>query len=344
MLQITPSILSLYLNQYPEIIERMKVLLVGGEIFTKTLAHQLFCHNSGRIYNLYGLTELAIWTTVKEIKRDNTISVGKPICNNKVYILNDYLQPQEPYTEGTVYISGFGVHANLLSGDNSRFIEIPELEERFLYNTNDIGFLDSHGELTIVGRKDNEIKFHGIRIQPAEIESVLEGISGVRGAVVALQGELREQVIVAYLVLDISIDLYQIQSYMRDKLPIEFIPSIYYKIDQIYLNKNGKRDMDKICEKAIRIITEGTEPLDKFEQEIVTIIKEKLGIEYTSVEDNIFFIGVTSILVIIIRNELEKVFDIKLDLINLYEHPTVKKLAVFIKTLISGRMENKDEK
>ena len=337
ILQITPSLLKLFLKQDPDIFSYLNCLLIGGEIVTHSVMQELskyFQH--GRAYNLYGLTELAIWSTVKELQLNAKLSItaGLPICNTKIYILDQNCRIQKTNTEGSVCITGFSL-GSLTSQDEERGrrFSIPELGTARLYNTGDVGFIDSKGELTVLGRMDNEIKYHGLRIQPIEIENVLSSIPAIHSALVVMQGSGINQKLTAYLVLERSITVQEIQAKIEYKLPPAFIPSLYFQIEKMYLNENNKPDLTRIKQNAVSLKKVEEAYLDNREKKIAEVLQRTLNAEQITPNDNIFFIGGTSLLILIIRDELEKEFQLSLAVEDLYIHPTVRELSTFIGSL-----------
>jgi non-ribosomal peptide synthetase component F len=153
--------------------------LCGGEALTKDLARELLS-KCGELWNMYGPTETTIWSTVKRVKEEDIqlnleipVSIGKPIANTQVYILNRNLNLQPIGVFGELYIGGKGVakgYHNNSELTRERFIENPFDNNSRLYKTGDYARMLPNGELEYIGRLDNQVKIRGYRIELGEIE------------------------------------------------------------------------------------------------------------------------------------------------------------------------------
>ncbi|MFC5412531.1 amino acid adenylation domain-containing protein [Larkinella bovis] len=179
--------------------------LTGGEALSIDLADKLTTQ-CAEVWNVYGPTETTVWSTIKKINKGETITVGRPIHNTQVYILDEFLKPVSVGTVGEIYIAGDGVARG--------YINRPELtEERFLknpfdtsgkstmYRTGDLGKFLETGEIQCLGRIDHQVKIRGHRIELGEIENVIGTIKEVKEtAVIAHETRSGDQVLVAYVV------------------------------------------------------------------------------------------------------------------------------------------------
>ena len=179
--------------------------LCGGEALPNDLADKLI-RNCSELWNVYGPTETTIWSTVKKIDSTQLITIGKPINNTQVYVLDEFLKPVAEGVVGELYIAGDGVARGYLNRPEltaERFVTNPfdKGQTSVMYRTGDLGKFLSTGEIQCLGRVDQQVKVRGHRIEPGEIENVLTGIETIKEAVViAREDRPGDQQLVAYIV------------------------------------------------------------------------------------------------------------------------------------------------
>ena len=165
-------------------------ILCGGEAFQKDLAATLF-NKCTSLWNMYGPTETTIWSAIKKISKDDfvdnapqNVSIGKPINNTYIYILDEFLNPLPVGVQGQIAIGGKGVsqgYHNDIKLTKKKFIKntfITGEEKMFL--TGDVGYFDESGNIHFVGRNDNQVKIRGFRIDLGEIEEALNKVKGIK--------------------------------------------------------------------------------------------------------------------------------------------------------------------
>ncbi|MCP5052601.1 MAG: amino acid adenylation domain-containing protein, partial [bacterium] len=180
MLQMTPSRLQLLLSLQENLhcLAGVTQLMVGGEVFPVRLFQQVKDNFSGKIYNLYGPTETTVWSTVKDLSngQPGEITIGKPIANTRIYIVNGDMRLQPVGVPGELLIGGDGVAEGYLynpSLTDEKFIASPFNNGERLYRTGDLARRLPGGELEFLGRTDQQVKIRGFRIQLEEIEEQL---------------------------------------------------------------------------------------------------------------------------------------------------------------------------
>ncbi|WP_407155120.1 MupA/Atu3671 family FMN-dependent luciferase-like monooxygenase [Bradyrhizobium sp. STM 3557] len=207
-LQATPSLASILVSDEASLdaLNSLRMLLLGGEPLPRTLLERLRKSYQGDIRNMYGPTETCIWSTTSRVGgADDPITIGKPIANTRVYVVDRLLRPLPVGVPGEILIGGAGVARG--------YLERPELtEERFvpdpfgdsgarLYRTGDLAQWLPDGTLAYLGRLDHQVKIRGYRIEPGEIEAALNRHPSVRqSAVVARPDATGTQQLVAYVV------------------------------------------------------------------------------------------------------------------------------------------------
>lgn len=218
-------------------------LLSGGEALPLGLARKL-TQTSRRLWNLYGPTEATIWTSCECVEHDaEFISIGKPISNMHLFVMNEELEPCE---EGELFISGVGL-ANGYYGNveatNKVFISHPATGKR-LYRSGDRVRLREQGKIEWLGRGDAEIKIRGNRIGVGEIEIEIENISGITGAVVTgrpFEGH-GDDILTAYIVSQAALTKSLLVNQLSNRLPAYMVPDAFVILSEFPLQPNGKFD------------------------------------------------------------------------------------------------------
>jgi amino acid adenylation domain-containing protein len=338
MMQATPATWKMMIDSGWAQTRNLKVLC-GGEALTKTLANQLVA-KSKEVWNMYGPTETTIWSTTKQIsKNEDLIAVGAPIANTQVYILDDYGRPVADGAIGEIAIGGDGVaigyyHQPELTA--SKFITNKLLSDTPIYLTGDLGKFNEQGDLICLGRADQQIKIRGYRIEAGEIEQQLMQLSDVSGAVVlgitATDGLQR---LVGYVTTTADGEQHMaLVQYWKTKLkswlPAHMIPSELHIIAEFPLTPNGKVDRKSLANRTDLInksIDAYVAPRNNVEQGLADIWADLMGIDKVGIYDNFFELGGHSLIAAQMMAEVEKRTGKYVPLAVLFAHPTVEKLA-----------------
>jgi amino acid adenylation domain-containing protein len=348
MMQATPSTWSMLVLDGWQPRSDFKILC-GGEALNRELASQLVSHNVP-VWNLYGPTETTIWSCMKRLQLADTVTIGKPIANTQVYVL-DYDQQLAPAgVAGELYIGGTGVargyfHRPELTAE--RFIPDPfgKKAGSRLYRTGDLVRFMPTGEIEFLGRVDQQVKIRGFRIELGEIEAELQAHEAIRQAVViARPGITGEKQLVAYLVMkerpseesgkDNKLTTSALREYLLTRLPEYMIPSLYVFLEQMPLTPNGKIDRKQLPEPDPNLRSEErayVAPQTKMEETIAGIWTELLGIERISVNDGFFELGGDSLLISRLVAKIHTVFDVNLPIRTIFLTPTILNIAAAVK-------------
>lgn len=301
----------------------------GGEPLPRDLADALLAHVH-ELWNLYGPTETTIWSTLERVAPSPApVTIGKPIANTQVYVLNAHGEPVPVGVHGELWIGGTGVAL----GYHRR----PELTaERFvpdrfspqtgalLYRTGDLARWDAQGRLQHLGRMDHQVKIRGFRIELGEIEASLSAHPSVLQTVVmgreAAPGDLR---LVAYVAFKPGADLTasDVRRYLRRGLPDYMIPSVVAAVDVIPLTPNGKVDRAALPDpfkNAVQVARHHVAPAPGAEQTMAEIWREILHVETVGAEDNFFELGGHSLLSLRVMNAVEKRLGWRMDVRTLF--------------------------
>ena len=320
---------------------QMRIMSIG-EALTKELAQQLLARGKD-LYNAYGPSETTIYTTVKKLTGDRLATrmdtgyetIGYPMKNAQVYILDSQQNPVPIGVPGEVYVGGVGVaptgYYKRPDLNKEKFIENPLNEKEMVYRTGDIARWLPDGDIDFIGRVDHQVKVRGFRIELGEIESLLSQYPGVRENVVMVREDQTDNKrIVAYLIMDGDLKQGELRRYLKEKLPDYMVPSAFVKMDKFPLTGTLKINRKLLPEpdytrdeEMSGYVVAQTES----EKKLTAIWSKSLGIKEIGIHDNFFELGGHSLIAVSMMAEIEKQFDRTLPLSKLMENSTIHSLA-----------------
>jgi amino acid adenylation domain-containing protein len=284
------------------------VALCGGESLPPDLAQSL-ASRVGALWNLYGPTETTVWSTASLLETDaDPVTVGRPIANTQVYILDSAGSPLPVGMPGEIWIGGAGVANGYWRNPeltDSRFHRDPYSgagRNGMMYRTGDMGRWLPDGRIVHMGRIDRQVKLRGYRIEPAEIEAALASHSAVRESAVVLRGATSERErLVAYIVYwpGSSPTVSELREHLRSLLPEYMIPSMFLPIGAIPWTPNGKLDRSALPDPFHQAGVDAREyvaPATDAEEMIAGIWTDALAVERVGANDNFFDLGGHSLL------------------------------------------------
>jgi amino acid adenylation domain-containing protein len=339
-LQMTPSLarmLTLDRRAY-EALGGLKQILLGGEAVPAALVRHLRQVFKGEIHNMYGPTETTIWSTSCRIdEADATVSIGRPIANTQIYLLDAEFKSVPVGETGELCIGGDGVTRGYWQRPEltaERFVTLPEVGPGRIYRTGDLARFLPDGKIDFLGRADYQIKLRGHRIEPGEIEALLEQCAGVRQAVVVLredrEGDAR---LAAYLVGD-GADTAALRAELAVRLPDYMVPAAFVFLDALPLTSNGKIDRKALLklQPPQRAAGDGAqiEPANEMERTVADVWRQALGIASVGLKDNFFDLGAHSLTVAEAHAKLQEALGREIPLVDLFQFTTVATLAAHL--------------
>jgi amino acid adenylation domain-containing protein len=313
------------------------MILAGGEDIDEPTWRLLATNDATEYFNVYGPTECTVDTTVCAARESpEQASIGRPIPNAQVYILDEELRPVPIGMPGEICIAGAGLARG--------YVEQPALTaEAFipnpfsarggerLYKTGDIARYLPDGRITYLGRRDSQIKLNGFRIELKEIEAVILEHSSVHDAVVvARQNDDARSELVAYIVSRNGDLKAELRSFLRERLPEYMVPGAYVSLSALPLTVNGKIDREKLPdpeEKSSALAVKYEAPCTDIERTIASIWREELQLEKVGIHDNFFDLGGSSLIMVRVFDRLQTTFGNRLKMVELFRHPTIATLA-----------------
>jgi amino acid adenylation domain-containing protein len=316
---------------------RKVTVLCGGETLSADLARAL-TDRAAAVWNLYGPTETTIWSTIERVRDiDRTISLGRPIANTQVYVLDVNLEPVPIGIPGELYIGGVGVARGYRGNrelTSERFVPSPFQTGARLYRTGDSVRWLSDGRLEFLGRIDFQVKVRGFRVEPGEIETVLGQFPTVSQAVVIAPKQGEEQQLVAYVTLHdkdrVPFDAPAMRRFLRERLPDYMVPARIVAMDRFPLTPNGKIDRSGLplpAEGWSPSVGGTVAPRDRIELQLAALWEQILGLSGVGVRDNFFDLGGHSLLALRMFSAIERVFGMRLPMALLFQAPTIEGLA-----------------
>jgi amino acid adenylation domain-containing protein len=326
----------------------LRVLLTGADVLHRYPPPDL----PFALVNNYGPTECTVVATSGIIpphaKPDGLPTIGRAIDGAQIYIVDEQLKQVPEGTCGEMLIGGAGVgqgYVNLPEVTAQRFLPDPFITTGAsrLYRTGDLARMLPDGQITFLGRMDDQIKIRGYRIEPGEISAVLNRHPGIETTFVTVRAEESGARLIAYIVMkpDACLHASELRGFLADYLPDYMVPSEFVKIARLPLTTHGKVDRA-----ALPIPTpENTvtdERLDPPESEVeswlAALLTTLLGVAHIGRNDNFFRLGGHSLMGAQLIAKIQQRFGVELSLRELFDHPSVHGIAAAIDNLIRSRL------
>jgi len=328
----------------------LRLLMLGGDkpsigklnLFSKLLGHPI------SFINMYGPTEATITSTFYETttahEQSHGMPIGKPIPNVFVLILDPAGQPVPLGVPGELLIGGSGLALGYLHQPDiteSSFItwSMDDLPMQRLYRTGDMARYLPDGNIEFVGRRDEQAKIRGYRVEPGEIETLLSVHPTVLdAAVIVRQDHARQNYLAAYLVTSNGEALKTglLRSYLLEQLPPYMVPGIFVVLDQLPRTPSGKLDRRTLIDmegEHTRLSSTYEAPRGPEEEILVGIWSQVLGVDKVGIHDNFFELGGHSLLATQMVSRMREAFQIEAPLSTLFDEPTISGLAQNIKII-----------
>jgi amino acid adenylation domain-containing protein len=326
----------------------VKVVGLAGEPLQGALVKSIYQTTAvERVFNLYGPSEDTTYSTFVHLDRgsDEAVTIGRPIANTRLYVLDAHRNPVPVGVPGELYIGGDGLARGYLNRDEltaERFVNDPFSEDGArLYRTGDLVRYRRDGKLEFLGRLDHQVKIRGYRIELGEIEAALLQHPGLREAVVlardSAEGGKR---LIAYVVAAEAVPhASELRRFLQERLPAYMIPAAFLMLAAMPLNPNGKIDRRALpaAEGASVASAKLYEaPKTDTEKRIAALWQSLLQVERVGVHDNFFDIGGHSLLVIQMIGRVRDRFAIEMPLRVLFEQPTLAEFSAWIERAHDG--------
>ncbi|WP_404944340.1 amino acid adenylation domain-containing protein [Pseudomonas syringae] len=318
------------------------VVCGGGELTVEMAAQLRKRLPEVRLHNVYGPTETtvdcSVWTLQPDqAVPDTALPIGRPISNTRLYVLDAYDQPVPQGVIGQLHIGGAGVtrgYLNLPKTDAERFIDSPFVTGDRLYRSGDLVRQRADGNLEFLGRNDDQVKIHGLRIEPGDIQACLISHPGIEQAIVLVRDEQPGgQRLVAYYT-GTQLPVETLREVLRAQLPDYMVPALFVHLDAMPLSPNGKLDRKALpAPGQDALLTRPYEaPQGETEVLLARLWSELLGVGQVGRHDNFFELGGHSLLAVSLTARLRQE-GIEADVRALFEQPTLAGYAAITENM-----------
>jgi acyl carrier protein len=299
-----------------------------------------------RFINAYGPTEVSVCATMSEdLDSASNLSIGRPISNAQVYVLDRHMQPVPVGITGELYVGGSGLARGYLNQPGltaERFVPDPfgAAPGGRLYRTGDLARFQADGSISFIGRNDHQVKVRGFRVELGEIHAALISHQAITDcAVLAREDALGQQQIVAYLVFNQqdSSPIAELREHLRRQLPDYMIPSAFVRLDKLPLTPNGKLDRKALPAPGSSreaVSTGFAAPATEMERRVAQLWCAVLGLERVGLQDNFFEVGGHSLRLVQVQGRLREELGREVAVVDLFRYPTVGLLAGYLESSV----------
>jgi amino acid adenylation domain-containing protein len=317
----------------------LKVVNLAGEALSDALVEQIYAQTKvEKVYNLYGPTEATTYSTYTLVPRGYPVTIGRPIANTQVYILDTHRNLVPRGVLGELYLAGEGLARGYYGRPdltNERFVPNPFDAQpgARMYRTGDLCRWLPDKSIQYLGRLDHQIKLRGFRIELGEVEATLDRYPGIRQSLVmAREDQPGHQRLVAYVVPEAgtTLQMEELRLHIKKSLPEFMLPSSIVVLEAFPLSPNGKIDRKSLPspdEQSLEPARDYMAPQDPLEQVLTHLWAKVLRVGRVGLHDNFFDLGGHSLLAVRIIVEIEKLYKKRLPLATLLQMPTVGDLA-----------------
>ena len=322
----TPSKLDLLLSE-ADCLKNVKIIQVGGEVLKKSFYQKLKKATKAQIYNSYGPSECTVCAS-NNLVNENDLCIGYPFLNTKIYIMNSTNNILPVNTQGEIVIEGDGVGKGYIN----------KYDFNGIYHTGDLGMISSDGKLIYLGRSDNQIKLHGLRIELDEITNKIMQLPDVNNAVTVIKNVSGTDCICSFVQANTKVSENDFKLSLSKLLPKYMVPSHIMQLDTFPITLNGKIDTKKLPEIVVK--EEDFVPCETdTEKKLEKICKDIFDKEKISAKANFFDMGADSLAIIRFVSEIYSKMNLKVSIQDIYTYPCISDLAKYVETLSTSSDE-----
>ena len=339
IIETTPTRLEIYTKNEKKdsYFKQIQIVVTSGEALTEELFKRIKNICDAKVFNPLGPSECSVWNVGGDFNSD--ITIGSPIANTQIYILDKNNNPLPIGVPGELCIAGEGVGKGYLNRPEltaEKFVLNPfataeNHHGKTMYHTGDLACWRADGEIEYLGRIDTQVKIRGLRIELGEIENVMSGFEGIQlTAVTDKKDDNSRQYLVGYYTSEQYIDEKELRSYLSSKLPKYMVPNYFMKLDTMPMTASGKTDRKNLPVPDFTISErEYVAPETEMEVNLCKLLGEILHIEKVGVKDDFFEYGGDSLTAI---EYVAKAHSLGIDFLlqNVFDYPTIRSLCDFI--------------
>ncbi|MEV5242472.1 MupA/Atu3671 family FMN-dependent luciferase-like monooxygenase [Streptomyces cinnamoneus] len=330
---LTASALAHLMDAEPDLPGLRELVSVGERLLpTPALRRFLAAHPHCALYNDYGPAEASMMVTSHRVDpQDDAPAIGRPVAGVAVRLLDAAGRRVPLGAVGEIHAGGAAPALGYLGRPQesaAAFVADPLAPGARLYRTGDLGRWTADGELQYLGRRDEQVKIRGVRVEPAETRRALLAVPGVRDAEVLVRtGPRGEPRLVGYLELAPGTGTAEVVAQLNARLPGQFVPSAWVRLDRLPLNAAGKHDRHALPEPDWATAEEGAEPVTSAEHAVHALWCEQLGVGSVPVDRSFFSVGGHSLSAVRLLDRLRDELGLDCTLSAFFRQPTVRALA-----------------
>ena len=357
IIETTPTRLELYTKDEDgrdSYFQQIQQVVSAGEALTEVLLQKIRNICDAKVFNPLGPSECSVWNVGGDFKTD--ITIGSPIANTQIYILDKNNKPLPIGVPGELCIAGEGVGKGYLNRPEltaEKFVPNPFVTEenhhgKIMYHTGDLACWRTDGEIEYLGRIDTQVKIRGLRIELGEIENVMSGFAGIQLTAVAdKRDENNRQYLVGYYTSEQNIDEKELRSHLSSKLPKYMIPNYFMRLDTMPMTASGKTDRKNLLVPDFTMQErEYVEPESLTEKKLANIWEKYLQLDKIGKTDDFFECGGDSLLAISMISEIEEAFGVQISIKDIMENSVLENLAKCIEnadSIVRIKANNSDK-
>ncbi len=325
--------------------ETVRMVSMGGEALDRQLVNEVYeLEHVQFVNNMYGPSETSIMTTNAPLSRgDSTIPpIGKPLSNIRMYVLNEFLEPNPIGTVGELYISGACVaddgYLNNPEKSKQVFMEDPFVKGDRMYKTGDLGRRLSDGNIAFVGRVDQQIKIRGFRVEIGEIEARLAAHKDIKElSVLAVKNSNGDSTLEAYVLSEKVLSGDTLISWLKEVLPEYMVPQKFIQVEAFPLMPNGKLDKKKLRKQGGKVLNSTVHEVkarNEIESKLASLVMDLLDLPSVSITDDFFDIGGQSLNAIRLCSKINQSFGVSLPVKSVFKLRTIDQIALEIEAIL----------
>ena len=337
IIQTTPARMQLFVNNYSHIpaLKKLDFITLAGEQLPITLANQLKEISGCTLYNGYGPSETTVFSTLTDVTKQEIITIGKPLDNTYIYILDKNLHLVPTGCIGEIYIAGDGLGKGYLNRPDlteKAFIPNPFVPGTLMYKTGDLGTFRADGEILCFGRCDNQVKIRGLRIELEEIEKRILENNNINNCVVTKQVDNNShEFLCAYYTTIGKVDVSDLRKYLTKLLPKYMVPQYFMELERLPYTPNGKINRKLLPspkpEQKVKTMVLPRNDTDKI---LVKLLQDLIVVKDISMNDSFFDLGGDSLTAINLCTRVYDSFSAIITVKDIFEHPVIMELSDII--------------
>lgn len=340
ILHFVPSVLRTFLSERNvSACTSLRLIVCSGETLSADLCDLALATIGAKLFNLYGPTEASIDVSYHRCSSgSDVVPIGRPVFNTQLYILDGNMELTPVGFSGEIYIGGVQLAHGYLNKPGltaQRFVPNPFSAGGRLYRTGDLGRYKPDGSIEFLGRNDRQLKIHGCRVEPGEVETALRRCTGIHDAVVVARTLDGDIALVAY-VIGKDFEESQVLAELRSQIPAYMCPTRLVTLTALPLNSSGKVDVTLLPEPTRVSPPTRNAPRNDLEAALSRLWSAVLGIEAPDIDHDFFALGGHSLQLMQLISKVRDELQVEAPLTELIEDLTIRRMAEVLGPIVNA--------